>query len=164
MKVRVSAVIMEEDNILLVEHRRRGRAYWTLPGGRLEEDETIEECLRREITEETGLEVHPRRLLFVADVIPTNGSNAEHVVNLVFHAVVVGGQLATERSAHPGERKDHAEFVPLGSVPALGLYPPLVEEIAGAFLEDFHGETKYLGNLWREVAAAERAGGAPAER
>jgi ADP-ribose pyrophosphatase YjhB (NUDIX family) len=49
MKVRVGAVIVKDGALLLMEHKRRGRTYWTIPGGRLKEDETIEDCLKREL-------------------------------------------------------------------------------------------------------------------
>jgi ADP-ribose pyrophosphatase YjhB (NUDIX family) len=163
MKVRIAAVIVDQENILLIEHRRRGRVYWTLPGGGLEEGETIEACLRREVKEETGLDIMVLRPLFVADVISENSMAATHVVNLIFHAEVDGGQLASGHGGRADEMRDRAEWIPLASVPALGLYPPVIEEIAAVYRENFHGETKYLGNLWREIEAADRVGGTPAE-
>lgn len=93
MKVRVAALIMDAENILLVEHRRRGRAYRTLPGGGLMGGETIAECLRREVKEETGLDVELRNLLFAADVVPQDDTSDGHVVNLIFHAIVNGSDL-----------------------------------------------------------------------
>jgi ADP-ribose pyrophosphatase YjhB (NUDIX family) len=163
MKVRVAAVIMDAENILLVKHRRRGRAYWTLPGGGLMEGETVAECLRREVKEETGLDVELRNLLFVTDVVPQNDASDGHVVNLIFHAVVNGGELVPGHGGRIDETRDHVEFVPLASVPALNLYPPIALDIAEAFLVEFEGKAKYLGNLWREVKVAERTGGAHTE-
>ncbi|HZO89495.1 MAG TPA: NUDIX domain-containing protein [Chthonomonadaceae bacterium] len=162
MKVRVAAVILKGTDILLIEHRRRGRAYWTLPGGGLEEGETLQACLLREVKEETGLDVEVRRLLFVADVIPDNPSNG-HTVNLIFHAAITGGDLTPGHGGRLDETHDRVEFVPLTSVPALGLYPPIVPEIAQTFAEEFGGPTLYLGNLWREIETAQRVGGAAAE-
>jgi hypothetical protein len=84
-------------------------------------------------------------------VIPQSTINNEHVVNLIFHAVVTEGELQTRNSVQLDERNDHAEYLPVGSLSILRLFPPVTEEIAEAFLEDFHGETKYLGNVWEET-------------
>ncbi|MBT3269279.1 NUDIX domain-containing protein [Candidatus Poribacteria bacterium] len=56
---------MRDGRILLIQHLEHatGRAYWVLPGGGLEEGETELECVRREVREETHLEVEVERLL-----------------------------------------------------------------------------------------------------
>lgn len=55
--VSVAGVILDDagSQVLLVKRRDNGR--WEPPGGVLELDETIEDGLRREIREETGVEV-----------------------------------------------------------------------------------------------------------
>src|SRR6478609_1610507 len=55
--VSVAAAIFDEsgENVLLIKRRDNGE--WQPPGGVLELNETIEDGLRREILEETGLEV-----------------------------------------------------------------------------------------------------------
>ena len=51
-------IILERDRVLLVERGRDPlKGYWSLPGGVLEVGETLEEGMRREVLEETGLEV-----------------------------------------------------------------------------------------------------------
>ena len=54
--------------ILLVCRKHPPQAgLWHIPGGRLEPGETLSECCRREVLEETGIEVTPSRIVAVAD-------------------------------------------------------------------------------------------------
>ncbi|MEN6321114.1 MAG: NUDIX domain-containing protein [Syntrophaceae bacterium] len=52
----VRAIIVNRDGEILLQHRR-DNALWGLPGGSVELDETALEALRREVAEETSLEV-----------------------------------------------------------------------------------------------------------
>lgn len=58
------AIIIENDKILVMHRNKRGSQYYTLVGGRVAADETIEQALAREIKEETGLDVTAARLVF----------------------------------------------------------------------------------------------------
>src|SRR5512143_1658398 len=57
-------ILIEGGRILLI---RRGKepfkGMWGVPGGRREDDETAEQCLVREMKEETGLDVVPLKLV-----------------------------------------------------------------------------------------------------
>jgi len=56
-------VLVEGGRILLVKRGREPfRGEWAVPGGRIEEGETAEECAKREMKEETGLDVEIIRL------------------------------------------------------------------------------------------------------
>ncbi|MFN7919845.1 MAG: NUDIX domain-containing protein [Bryobacteraceae bacterium] len=58
--VGVGALILKRDSILLVQRGRQPlRGYWSLPGGVLETGEHLADAIRREVLEETGLEVKP---------------------------------------------------------------------------------------------------------
>jgi len=63
--IRYQGAIIQDHQILLlkqIEHAS-GRSYWQIPGGRIELDETEEQCVQREMLEETGLEVQIDSLL-----------------------------------------------------------------------------------------------------
>ncbi len=62
---RYQAAIMQDGKILLIQHREHesGRTYWLLPGGGMEDGETEEETVLREVREETNLEVKVETLL-----------------------------------------------------------------------------------------------------
>jgi 8-oxo-dGTP diphosphatase len=88
-----SAVVTDaEGRVLLVERSRdpqRGR--WSVPGGRVEPGESLEEAAVRETLEETGLRVVVARELWTVRV-PAGGGREYEVHG--FAASVVGGLLA----------------------------------------------------------------------
>jgi 8-oxo-dGTP pyrophosphatase MutT (NUDIX family) len=64
--VRYQAAIVHNDHVLLLKvvDRDSGATFWLFPGGGREGDEREEECVRREVREETHLEVAVVRFLF----------------------------------------------------------------------------------------------------
>ncbi|MDG0949714.1 NUDIX hydrolase [Bacillus paranthracis] len=66
MQVRVTGILIEDEKVLLVKQKVANRN-WSLPGGRAENGETLEEAMIREMREETGLEVNIQKLLYVCD-------------------------------------------------------------------------------------------------
>lgn len=80
-------IVNREGNILVIKRRDNGE--WQPPGGVLELAETIEEGLRREILEETGIEVSIDRL---TGVYKNMGLG---VIALVFQCAPRGGQIRT---------------------------------------------------------------------
>jgi ADP-ribose pyrophosphatase YjhB (NUDIX family) len=64
-RIRYQGAIIRGDQLLLIKHREHkgGRSYWIIPGGGIEAGETEEECVQREMLEETGLKVTVERLL-----------------------------------------------------------------------------------------------------
>jgi 8-oxo-dGTP pyrophosphatase MutT (NUDIX family) len=54
-------LIVNKDNELLLQHRRDGS--WGVPGGLMEVGESLEDTARREVKEETGLEIGELELL-----------------------------------------------------------------------------------------------------
>jgi 8-oxo-dGTP diphosphatase len=72
---RYQGLIIKDHQILLIMHREHasGRAYWVIPGGGLEPDETEQECVIREMIEETNLDVAIERLLFDEPILAGKG-------------------------------------------------------------------------------------------
>lgn len=74
----VGVVVTRGDRIAL-GRRLSPRPCWSLPGGKLEPSETIEECARRELYEETGL-----RALGRSDIISVANMRAPGLHTITF--------------------------------------------------------------------------------
>jgi 8-oxo-dGTP diphosphatase len=86
--VSVAAAVVDESGRVLVI-RRADNGLLEPPGGVLELDESVEDGLRREVREETGLRVEPDALSGVYKNL------SRGIVALVFRCRAVGGQLRT---------------------------------------------------------------------
>src|ERR1700722_9076764 len=86
--VSVAGVIADEHGRALLIQRRDNHR-WEPPGGVLELSEGIHDGLRREVREETGLDVEPITLTGVYKNL------ARGIVALVFRCKVTGGHLTT---------------------------------------------------------------------
>jgi 8-oxo-dGTP diphosphatase len=65
---RVTAAILRKEGKILIAKRQSGDAFegkWEFPGGKIEEGETPEQCLRRELFEEFGIDASIGNLLCI---------------------------------------------------------------------------------------------------
>ena len=63
---KVTAAVIEKDGRILIAKRRIGDRHggrWEFPGGKIDSGETPEECLKRELREELGIEAEIGELL-----------------------------------------------------------------------------------------------------
>ncbi len=73
-KDRASGIIIEDDKILLIHRIRDDREYWVLPGGSVEEGESVEQALIREMEEELGIKIIEKEFAFAIE----NANRLEH--------------------------------------------------------------------------------------
>ncbi|KAB2386305.1 NUDIX domain-containing protein [Actinomadura montaniterrae] len=122
--VRVTAVIVEDGRILLLDQDTGTGRSWSLPGGKVEHGETLSAALVREVREETGLEVVPGRLLYVCDHLPGGDT---HVVHMTFTAQRVGGRVGDVESGADTRPIRGVEFVAIDKLGELGFSDRFVE-------------------------------------
>lgn len=93
---------VEDGNGRLLWQKRGDFGWWGLPGGILELHESLPDCVRREVAEETGLHVEPYRVVGVYsspdfDVTYPNGDQVQQLT-ITFACRVVGGSLQIDGS------------------------------------------------------------------
>ncbi|MBS7247171.1 MAG: NUDIX hydrolase [Candidatus Jordarchaeales archaeon] len=101
----VDAVIIGKDgeSIILVKRLNPPfKDYYALPGGFVEVGERLEEALRREVKEETGLEVEVERIIGIYD--EPDRDPRGHVVTVAYLCREVEGELRASTDAKEAKR------------------------------------------------------------
>jgi len=94
--VGVGAILLHRDRILMAQRGKQPlEGWWSLPGGALETGEALADAVRREVREETGLEVRPVGVLEIFERIlrDARGAPEYHYVLIDYICRVTGGSL-----------------------------------------------------------------------
>jgi len=95
--VGVGAILLDGDRILMAQRGKQPlKGWWSLPGGALETGESLADAVRREVREETGLEIEPLGVLEIFERImrDAEGIPEYHYVLIDYVCRITGGQLA----------------------------------------------------------------------
>ena len=86
--VGVTGAVVQDGKVLYVRRNYApNKGTWTLPGGYANHDETLDEAVRRELREETGLEIHVQDVIGVRTRYQEDGG----AVLVIFRASVASG-------------------------------------------------------------------------
>jgi len=138
-RLQVRALIWVGERIVVHRVTRRGRLYVTLPGGRVNDRESVTDALRREVLEEIGLNVEIGDLVFAAEVV--SGARRQDV-ELVFEA-------------RPCQTFEPAELILVDpGNPMCEVLPPVLDEVVRC-ADSTRAGAKWLGNIYSPNIAVE---------
>lgn len=98
-RISVAAIIIDNNKILLAKYKNKNDInFFVGPGGGIKIDESFEQGLKREVYEETRLNVAPSKMLLVEDLL----SLKYRVIKIWFLCNISGGNLTQK---HPKQKK-----------------------------------------------------------
>ena len=128
--VGVGGIVLDGNRVLLVRRSREPlKGQWSIPGGAVEVGEPLADALRREMREETGLQVRLLGLVEVLDRIlrDSEGRIQYHFVLMDYLCQPVGGELRA------GTDAAQVRWVEREKLSEYGLRPETQEVIEKAF-------------------------------
>jgi 8-oxo-dGTP diphosphatase len=114
----VGAIVVADGAMLMVQRGQElARGLWSVPGGRVEAGEYLNDALKREVLEETGIDIEVGALAGIFEVI-----GERHYVILDYLATT-----SAKADPVPGTDAADARWVPLEEIPSLECTPRFVE-------------------------------------
>lgn len=142
MKKRVScrAILLDKDQLVVMHRIREDREYYTFPGGGVEAGETLQDCVKREVLEEFGLEISVEKCVYEY--------HSTTSLQYFFLCHLEGGVFGTgtgPEMVHPCKNKGQylPEKIPIAQLAQLPLEPRILVE---RFLVDYAQFGKALSN------------------
>lgn len=122
--IRSAAIIVRETSVLLMHRIKKGREYWVLPGGGVEDGETWEEALVREVLEETNMTVTHYDLAFMSKSSNIGFEHPFYFCSVIGEAVLGGNEkvISSEVDFYG------LDWVPVSDLPKTKLLPGIVKQ------------------------------------
>jgi 8-oxo-dGTP pyrophosphatase MutT (NUDIX family) len=137
----VGAFIFSSDNKILLGKNYKGGTYddcWSVPGGGIEDGESKLEALKREILEETGIDISSSEITPYKDILfgqskkTLRESGETILVEMKFYNYIIRMPFsAKEITAKPGDDFVYAKWFPVTDLKSLKMPPPSIETLKG---------------------------------
>ena len=137
-RIRATGVLIIENKILLVRQEVTKNRNWSLPGGKVEENETLTNALEREIFEETGLNVKCIKLLYLCEKFSTK----EPYLHITFLLEMVGGKIKLPTNEYESTPISDVKFVDCNKLKEYGFS----EKFQNIVLNGFKDAGNYMGD------------------
>jgi ADP-ribose pyrophosphatase YjhB (NUDIX family) len=135
--IRVTGILVERGKILIVKQRVTPGRAWSLPGGRLENGETLEEGVLREVLEETGLNAKVVKLLYLCD----KPDASPPILHITFLLERESGKITLPTNEYDANPIQDVRMVYIKELTKYGFS----EKFKDIVLDEFPGSGDYVG-------------------
>jgi 8-oxo-dGTP diphosphatase len=142
MRKAVRAIIVRNDELLVMRRNKFGKIYVTLPGGGVDSGETPDQALWRELEEETGVIIAEPRLVYLEDAGEMYG-----VQHIYLCRYISGEPELSENSEEAliskiGQNLYQPDWLKIADLPETEfLSPRLKERLIADLVQGFPAET-----------------------
>ena len=141
MNIRVRGIVIENNQLLLIKRVKRENnkenIYYVFPGGGLEDGETLEEGVKREVLEELGIDVEVLGMRYL--------ENYNHTDTYFFNCKWISGNLGTGKGPEftSKEYENRGLYIPMAipisELPKLNVVP---SEVRNLIVDDYKDKEK----------------------
>ncbi len=130
--MRVAGIIIKDGRLLLIKRISGGDTYYVLPGGHPEDNETPEEALEREISEETTLDIRVGKLFYTQEnPSPRYNNHKEHyyLCSTDSEYIELDKTSIEYQETIQGKNIYVPMWIDLEVLPKLQIYPPSIKNL-----------------------------------
>jgi ADP-ribose pyrophosphatase YjhB (NUDIX family) len=145
--IRVAGIVLKGEGILLMHRINKGKEYFVFPGGGVEDEETTEETVLRELHEETSTKVRVKKLLYHHHIIGEVADSDQYfyLCDYVSGDIKLGNSNES-RDMEKGENFYEPIWLPIGELGKTLVYPLeirdwLIDDLEKGFKDETRGET-----------------------
>ena len=143
VQVRVTGMLIEDGKILIVKQAVSNERAWSLPGGKVEKGESLEESMIREMEEETGLKTKIVKLLYLCEK-PEEDPPLLHITFLLER---VGGDIRLPSNEHDDNPISDVKMIPIDDLTSYGFSARFVNIVKNRFPDagSYKGHKRNIG-------------------
>ncbi|MED4072251.1 NUDIX domain-containing protein [Priestia endophytica] len=135
IRVRGSALIIKNEAVLLVEFHDENGLHYNLPGGGVEQGESLLQTVKREAREEASVDIEIGEIAFLYEYAPHLNNDkygSVHSLTTIFDCSLREGETP-EMPEERDQNQTGVKWVPLDELHTIVLYPNLREEISAYY-------------------------------
>ena len=132
-RISAGALVEQDGRILMVRAVKQGAYdFWVAPGGGVQGEESLVDAAKREVMEESGIEVDHLRLAYIEELITPD----MRVCKFWFAAKAVGGAIDASAPEAAQEHITEAAWLSRDQMQDKTVFPSVLQ---GRFWDDLHG-------------------------